>query len=105
MNQDTNTSGFKETSRRYIVNPNFILREIAGEAVLVPVGDTGIFENSMITLNESCQYLWKQFQTSKTLEEVMEKAREDYDDPDGVMEAEIKGFVEDSLRAGMLKEE
>ena len=32
--------------RRFRANPDFILREIAGEAVLIPVGEAGIFENS-----------------------------------------------------------
>ena len=36
---------------RYQVNPNFILREVAQEAVLVPVGDAGRFEGTMISLN------------------------------------------------------
>lgn len=32
--------------RRFKANPNFLLREIAGGVVLIPVGDAGVFENS-----------------------------------------------------------
>ena len=34
--------------RLFIANPDFLLREIGGEAVLVPVGEAGVFENSVI---------------------------------------------------------
>ena len=45
-------------SRRYRTNPDFILRKISGEAVLVPTGDS-VFGNSMISVNETFTYLWE----------------------------------------------
>ena len=47
--------------RLFIANPDFLLREIGGEAVLVPVGEAGVFENSVISLNDTCRFLWQQF--------------------------------------------
>lgn len=91
--------------RLFIVNPDFLLREIGGEAVLVPVGEAGIFENSVISLNDTCRFLWQLFQTPRSVEDVIAEAKKEYDDPDGVMEQGINQFVKEYLQYGLLKEE
>ena len=91
--------------RRFRANPDFILREIAGEAVLIPVGEAGIFENSLISLNDTCSFLWKLFQTPGTAEDVIAQAKEEYEDPEGEMEQGIYSFIEDYVKYGLLKEE
>ncbi|HJC90135.1 MAG TPA: PqqD family protein [Candidatus Mediterraneibacter excrementigallinarum] len=91
--------------RMFKANPNFLLREVAGEAVLVPVGEAGIFENSVISLNETCRFLWQLFQEPRTLEDVIAEARKEYSDPDGEMEQGIYDFIREYLKYGLLKEE
>ena len=95
----------EEGVRMFKANPDFLLRNVAGEAVLVPVGEAGIFENSVISLNETCSFLWKLFQEPKTEEEVLAEARKEYSDPDGEMEQGIKDFIREYLKYGLLKEE
>lgn len=86
-------------------NPDFILRDVAGEAVLVPVGEAGVFENSVISLNETCRYLWQLFQEPRSVEDVIVEARREYSDPNGEMEQGIRDFVEEYKKYGLLKEE
>ena len=88
-------NGTEESTRRFKTNPNFLLREIAGEAVLIPVGEAGIFENSVISLNESCSFLWQLFQTPRTAEEAIAEAKKEYDDPDGVLEQGVYQFIKE----------
>ena len=103
----------EECVRLFTANPDFLLREIGGEAVLVPVGEAGVFENSVIgvfensviSLNDTCRFLWQQFQTPRSVEDVIAAAKEEYDDPDGVMEQGIHQFVKEYLQYGLLKEE
>ena len=61
-------------SRHYRTNPDFILRKISGEAVLVPPGDTG-FGNSMISVNETFTYLWELFSEPMTIPEALQRRR------------------------------
>ena len=106
--QERLPKGTKEESVRvFRANPDFLLREVAGEAVLVPVGEAGIFENSVISLNETCSFLWKLFQQprTRTEEEVIAEARKEYSDPDCEMEQGIKDFIREYLKYGLLKEE
>ena len=88
--------------RMFKANPDFLLREVAGEAVLVPVGEAGIFENSVISLNDTCRFLWQLFQQPRTVEDVI---RKEYSDPDGEMEQGIRDFIREYLQYGLLKEE
>ena len=95
----------KGAIKKYRANPDFLLREVAGEAVLIPVGEAGVFENSVISLNETCSFLWKLFQEPRLAEDVIAEARKEYSDPDGEMEQGIKDFISEYLKYGLLKEE
>lgn len=95
----------KGAIKKYRANPDFLLREVAGEAVLIPIGEAGVFENSVISLNDTCSFLWKLFQEPRTEEEVIAEAKTEYSDPDGEMEQGIKSFIEEYVKYGLLKEE
>lgn len=93
-----------DSSRRYRTNPNVILRRILGEAVLVPAGDTP-FGNSMITVNETFCFLWELFAEPRTFAEAVQKAREEYEDNAGEIEAHILSFLQDCVKYKMISEE
>lgn len=95
----------EKAERKFKANPDFLLREVAGEAVLIPVGEAGVFENSVISLNDTCSFLWKLFQEPRTEEEVIAEAKKEYSDPDGEMEQGIRSFIEEYVKYGLLKEE
>lgn len=105
VQEDLRGSGTDKSVRRFKANQNFLLREIAGEAVLIPVGEAGIFENSVISLNESCSFLWRLFQTPRTAEEAVAEARKEYSDPDGVLEQGVYQFIKEYLQYDLLREE
>lgn len=93
-----------DSARRYRTNPDMILRKISGEAVLVPTGES-VFGNSMISVNETFTYLWELFEEPVLIGQVLEKAKEDFDDPSGEMEKHILNFVAEGIRYGMIIEE
>lgn len=87
---------------KYKTSPNFLLREIGGESILVPIGEVGDLTNSVISLNDTSQFLWKEFQEPSTIEEVIVNAKKKYSAPEGVMEQEIQAFVNAYLQVGLL---
>ena len=86
---------------RYLANPQFMLREIAGETLLIPVGASAQ-GNMLLPLNETSHFLWTLLQTPRTMEEIIAQAREVYDDPDGSMEQSIADFIEAQVRFGLI---
>lgn len=91
-----------ETNIYYVTNEDFILREIAGEAVLVPVGESTKKLNGMISLNETFAFIWRQFQQPNTIENVVSATKEYYEDNNDEIEKDIIKFVEESLQYGFL---
>ena len=89
---------------RFRTNPDFMLREIGGEAVLIPLVSEGPLVNAVISLNESGLWLWKQFETPHTAQEVLQQARKEFSD-DGTMEQDIYNFVIAHRQADLLIEE
>lgn len=93
------------SSKKFKTNPNFLLREIGDECVLVPIGEAGIFNNSLLSLNETSQFLWKMFQTPISLEEAINKAKKEYATNDIQLEHDIYDFINAYLQVGLLEEE
>lgn len=93
------------TEKRFAANPNFLLREIGGEAVLVPLSDAGVFENTVLSLNETCRFLWNLFQTPTTVQEAIDAALEAYEGSREEIVSGVCSFIQEYVRYGLLKEE
>ncbi|MEQ3145306.1 PqqD family protein [Phocaeicola coprocola] len=104
LTQYIQTSKEVEYTKVYKANPNIIMREVDGDCILIPTSND-VAINGLITLNPIAQFLWKQFQTPSTIPEVLAKAREKYDDEDGCMEQDIRGFVNGYVRINFIMEE
>ena len=76
------------------IKEGFILREIAGSFVVVPVGQNLVDFSSMITLNETGAFLWNALAEDVSEDELCKKLLSEYD---GVSEedalCDIKDFV------------
>ena len=57
----------------------FVLRKVAGENILVPVGNTALTFNGLVTLNESGAFLWKHMEKNRTREELVQEVLQEYE--------------------------
>ena len=60
-------------------NPNYLLRNVAGSDVLVPVGDATKDFPGMITMNPTSTYLWEQLTQPKTEEDLVQALLDRYE--------------------------
>lgn len=75
------------------IKDGFVLREVAGDTVVLPSGDLEI--NAMITLNESAAFLWKKMQEEITVDQLVEAVVESYPDVDAATaKLAVEGFVQ-----------
>ena len=88
----------------YIRSEHFMLREVAGEALMVPLPSSGLPGNAMVMLNETSLFLLKLLAEPHSLAEVLEKAHEEYDDPEGLLETHIRDFITLHLKTRVIKE-
>lgn len=74
------------------IKDGFVLREVAGDTVVLPSGDLEI--NAMITLNESAAFLWKQMQEETTVDDLVKAVVENYPEVDAqTAKLAVEGFV------------
>ena len=75
----------------------FILREVAGQIVVLPSGDD-LDLNMMITLNETGKFLWQRLETGAEEGELVAALLSEYDVDAATAKAHVATFV------GKLKE-
>jgi len=61
------------------IKEGFMLRDVAGSYVVVPMGKEAADFNGMITLNETGAFLWKQLEKGCTREELLAAMQKEYD--------------------------
>ena len=61
------------------IKSGFILRNVGGEDIVVPVGERSKEFHCMINLNETGAFLWKFFTAEHTIDEAVEALCQEYD--------------------------
>ena len=86
-------------------NTNFILREIAGENILVATGEAAQIFNGMITLNDVASFIWKNIDECKTVDKLIASILDEFDIDDETARRDIESFTAELIRIGMVIEE
>jgi hypothetical protein len=81
----------------------YIKRNIAGEIVLVPAGQTAEDFNGMITLTESGDFIWEHLEEARDFNHLVELILEEYDIDKETASQDASAFLMQLLQAGMVK--
>lgn len=81
----------------------FILREVAGQIVVLPSGDD-LDLDMMITLNETGKFIWKLMEQEVEEAEIVSAILDKYDVERNVAEAAVTGFIRKLREHGFLAE-
>lgn len=82
---------------------DFILREIAGEYILVPAGAASTRLNGLITLNELGWFIFKTLETEQTLDSLTDAITAEYDVGREVARADALEFLQQLDKVGALE--
>ena len=86
------------------INENFLLRDVAGQKVVLPVGEAAEKFNGMIRLNDTGIYLWTLLEQDTDEDVLLSAMLRDYEIDEETARADIHRFVETLRRAGILVE-
>jgi L-ribulose-5-phosphate 3-epimerase UlaE len=75
------------------IKDGFVLKEVAGQFIVVPVGEAVINFNGMLTLNKTGKFLFEALQEEKTTEELAEMLVGKYDIDRARALADVREFV------------
>lgn len=86
------------------IKNGFMLREVAGNNIVVPVGATCNSFNGMINLNDTGAFLWGRLSSDTTESELLSAMLAEYDVPEDIARRDIASFVENLRNNGLLSE-
>lgn len=80
----------------------FVTREVGGKLVAVAVGERTKTFNGMITLNPVAAFLWQALEAEQTVEGLVEDLTAHFDVEKEKAEADVKAFLSQLEKAGLL---
>lgn len=76
------------------IEKEFVLREIAGDYVIIPTGKTVLEFNGLATINEVGVFLWNLLQNEITEEELVQNLLNEYEVDEETARADISEFID-----------
>ena len=81
----------------------FIKRDINGESILIPTGDTAREFNGMITLQGTAGFIWDHIEEATSLEHLIDMITDEFDVDRKTAGSDAIFFIMQLLRAGMIR--
>ena len=85
------------------IKEGFLLRNIAGSNIVVPVGAASVDVNGMITLNDSGAFLWKELEKGGDEETLTAALLREYDVDEATARSSAIDYIRKLDEAGVLE--
>ena len=82
------------------IKSGFVMRSVAGENIVVPVGERAKSFKGMIKLNETGSFLWNFFARENTFEDAVQALKKEYDVEESVAREDVKRFMDQLIENG-----
>lgn len=86
------------------VNKNFVVRQIADEYIIVPIGEAVINFNGMVTVNEVGKFIWQQLYDDLAQDELLQRIIQEYDIDEQTAAEDMEEFLEKLKQGGLLQQ-
>ena len=84
------------------IKEGYLLREVAGNKIVVPVGDAVLDFNGMINLNETGAFLWEKLQEDVEPKFLLSDLKNEFDVDEETAKEDIVAFLNKLAKAGLL---
>lgn len=75
------------------IKKKFLLREVMGENILVPVGDSETTFNGIASLNEIGVFIWQNIESAKDEDELLQRILDEYEVDKDVAKVDLDEFL------------
>lgn len=76
------------------IKKEFIVRDIAGDYILVPYGQTTLDFNGIVTMNDMGRFIWENIEKAKDEDELLEFILDEYEVEREVAKADLDEFLQ-----------
>ena len=87
------------------ISDQFMLRQVADEYLVIPVGEAALKVKGLIGLSESGSLLYRRLQDGCTEEDLVRTLLAEYDIDAGTAQADTRSFLDQMRRMGILIED
>lgn len=87
------------------IKDGYVLREVAGNTIVIPVGEAAIDFNGMINLNETGAFLWKLLENDVEPKFLLQELMKEYDVDEEQAKKDITDVINKLYNAGVLDAE
>jgi hypothetical protein len=84
-------------------NENYVVKELMGEFVLVPIGEAAIDFNGVITLNETAKFMWEKAEGNFTSEDLEKALIEKYEIDSETAKKAAESFINSLKEEGCIE--
>ena len=81
----------------------FILRDVAGEHVLIPTGQTTQEFNGMITITDTAKFIWENLEKVDSFEELLNAIMDEFDVDKETAAKDAIGLLAELLKIGFIE--
>jgi hypothetical protein len=76
------------------IKDGYMLREVAGNSVVVAVGKASLDFNGLITLNSTGVFLWKLLEKESSRDELLATMLDEYEIDEAIAKTDIAEFID-----------
>ena len=85
------------------IKENYVMREVAGQAIVIAVGEESKKFKGMINLNRTGKDVWTGLEKRLNLAEIVKKMADDYEVDENTAMQDIESMVNRLLKIGVLE--
>ena len=85
------------------IRGEYVMREVMGETLLIPVGETALAFNGMITLDPVGALIWTSLESGLSKDEILSKILANFAVDETVASADLDEFLAQMEKAGLLQ--
>ena len=82
---------------------NIVFRKIANEYILVPIVGSAAEVESIFNLNETGAVVWEKIDAHRTLRDIIQEIRTEYEGEEGQLEKDVLAFVHEMTDSSLLE--
>lgn len=84
------------------INPNYIVKNVLDETIIVPTGEANQYFNGLISTNEVAGFIWQNIEKCETPKDMVDKVFGEFDIDYETAETDVMEFLNTLKMVGMI---
>ena len=84
-----------------MLNDNFMLKKVGNEYMIIPTSNKNVNISKIFNTNETGAFIFNNLEDNKSLDEILDLLKKEYNAPKDVLEKDLYEFVEELKKRGI----